>query len=160
MNSHMDVDHMDIKMTLEEFDALIAAYGADDDKWPVDKRPAMQALMRNGAESETAAILARAARLDATLDARLAPADETLAARVLADMETVLETTTPDAVIAFPQVTPTRSRMFWAGATALAACFLGGFIMAPIIFDTVTGSGDLFVSLDIISDTFLPTEPL
>lgn len=151
---------MDIEMTVEEFETLIAAYGGDVDKWPDDKRPAMQALMNNGTQSETAAIVARAARLDTALKARLVPADEALEARVLADMEAALDIMAADDIIAFPEAAPINRRMVWAGATALAACFLGGFIMAPILFDTVTGTGDLFASLDIISDTFLPAEPL
>jgi hypothetical protein len=32
--------------------------------------------------------------------------------------------------------------------------------MAPLLVDSITGSADLLASLDIISDAFLPTDPL
>jgi hypothetical protein len=47
-----------------------------------------------------------------------------------------------------------------AAMTALAACFVAGFIIAPVIFETLTGAGDPLASLEIISTAFLPTEPL
>jgi hypothetical protein len=157
-------------MTLERFEELIAAYGADSARWPHEERAAMGQALETSADA--AAILARAARLDAALDTRLAPASSDLEARILRDMHHAIGDESADAfgveidnendseIIAFPQTTPTPTRMVWSMATALAACFVGGIMIGPLLAEAYLGSGDLTVSLDIMSDIFLPTEPL
>ena len=141
-------------MTLERFEKLVAAYGASTENWPPQERAAMAGFLNDNADAP--AILARAARLDALLDSRLPQADDQLEARILRDMDTVLASD----IIALPQSTATPAHMVWSVATALAACFVGGLIAGPALVETYIGGNHLMTSLDIISDVFLPTEPL
>lgn len=145
-------------MTVFEFEKLVTAYGAKNALWPEPYRGAMRDLADR--DRDAAAILARAARLDNLLDAipsaiSTNPSDD-LHSRIMGDMQTALAS----EVVSFPTPATPSSRTIWAGATALAACFIGGIIMAPMLVDSVTGSADLLASLDIISDAFLPTDPL
>ena len=145
-------------MTVFEFEKLVTAYGAKNALWPESYRGAMQDLADR--DGDAAAILARAARFDNLLDAipnaiSTNPSDD-LRSRIMADMQTALAS----EVVSFPTPAAPSARAIWAGATALAACFIGGIIMAPMLVDSVTGSADLLASLDIISDAFLPTDPL
>lgn len=158
---------MSNEMTLQEFENHVAAYGAKTALWPEQHRSAMQDLA--GSNTDAAAILARAARLDAWLDdmpeaVSHHPSDE-LHNRIIADMETALAGKASDTgeageIVSFPTPAAPSLRAIWVGATALAACFIGGIIAAPLLVDSVTGSADLLASLDIISDAFLPTDPL
>ena len=161
---------MSNEMTLQEFENHVAAYGAKTALWPEQHRNAMQDLA--GSNTDAAAILARAARLDAWLDdmpeaVSHHPSDE-LHNRIIADMETALAGKASDTgeagkageIVSFPTPAAPPLRAIWVGATALAACFIGGIIMAPLLVESVTGSADLLASLDIISDAFLPTDPL
>lgn len=161
---------MSNEMTLQEFENHVAAYGAKTALWPEQHRSAMQDLA--GSNTDAAAILARAARLDAWLDdmpeaVSHHPSDE-LHNRIIADMETALAGKASDTgeagkageIVSFPTQAAPPLRAIWVGATALAACFIGGIIMAPLLVESVTGSADLLASLDIISDAFLPTDPL
>lgn len=158
---------MSNKMTRQEFENHVAAYGAKTALWPEQHRSAMQDLA--GSNTDAAAILARAARLDAWLDdmpeaVSHHPSDE-LHNRIIADMETALagkanDTGEAGEIVSLPTPAAPSLRAIWVGATALAACFIGGIIMAPLLVDSVTGSADLLASLDIISDAFLPTDPL
>lgn len=159
-------------MTIDQFENQIAAYGSKVENWPDDVRADMSAFCRDNAEAQ--AIMERAARLDAALDRRLDPASDDLQARILRDMDMTLadkaltdktlidKTLSNGQVLALPQSTAhiaQRSTVL-AAVTAMAACFVGGFIAAPVIIDAFIGSADLMASLDIISDAFLPTEPL
>ncbi|MCH1486437.1 MAG: hypothetical protein L7V29_02745 [Alphaproteobacteria bacterium] len=161
---------MSNKMTLQEFENHVAAYGAKTALWPEQHRSAMQDFA--GSNTDAAAILARAARLDAWLDdmpeaVSRHPSDE-LHNRIIADLETALAGKASDTgeagkageIVSFPTPAALSLRAIWVGATALAACFIGGIIMAPLLVESVTGSADLLASLDIISDAFLPTDPL
>ena len=161
---------MSNEMTLQEFENHVAAYGAKTALWPEQHRSAMQDLA--GSNTDAAAILARAARLDAWLDdmpeaVSHHPSDE-LHNRIIADMETALAGKARDTgeagnageIVSFPTPAAPSLRAIWVGATALAACFIGGIIMAPLLVESVTGSADLLAALDIISDAFLPTDPL
>ena len=161
---------MSNEMTLQEFENHVAAYGAKTALWPEQHRSAMQDLA--GSNTDAAAILARAARLDAWLDdmpeAVSHHASDELHNRIIADMETALagkasntgEAGEAGEIVSFPTPAAPSLRAIWVGATALAACFIGGIIMAPLLVESVTGSADLLASLDIISDAFLPTDPL
>ena len=144
---------MSDEMTLERFEELVAAYGAKVENWPQEARTDMQHILEN--DARTTAILARAARLDEALDGRL-PDHMAVETRILQDMETFLNSD----IIAFPQSQAVPRRALWSVATALAACFVGGIIIGPDLVETFIGGSDLTVSLDIISDVFLPTEPL
>lgn len=157
-------------MTLKTFEACISAYGADPDAWPQVERAALQQFAADNPQA--AALLARERALDELLAARLPQPPETLQAAVLADMHAAMDAA-PDThrgdtnrgdtnrgdSVALPAAAPTRTAVALA-LTAMAACFIGGFVMAPVIFDTMTAGSDLLASLDIISDTFLPSEPL
>ena len=144
---------MSDEMTLERFEELVAAYGAQVDNWPQEARTDMQHILENDARAS--AILARAARLDEALD-DLLPDHMAVETRILQDMETFLDSD----IIAFPQLQAMPRRALWSVATALTACFVGGIFAAPVLIDAFIGGGDLTASLDIISDVFLPTEPL
>lgn len=141
-------------MTLERFEALVAAYGASTDSWPHEHRASMSHMLEESADA--AAILARAARLDAVLDTRLPPPNGDLEARILRDMTAALDTN----IIDLPQPKAAPARLIWPVSTALAACFVGGMIIGPIMVEAYIGGSDLTVALDIVSDVFLPTEPL
>lgn len=152
-------------MTLETFEACISAYGADPYAWPEAERAALQQFAADNPQA--AALLARERALDGLLAARLPQPPETLQAAVLAGMHNAMDAA-PDMeradtnrgdIVALPAAAPTRTTVALA-LTAMAACFIGGFVMAPVIFDTMTAGNDLLASLDIISDTFLPSEPL
>lgn len=145
---------MSERMTLERFEELVAAYGADTENWPHDQRAAMAQLLEE--RFDAAAILARAARLDAMLNARLPDADSDLEARILRTMNSALG----NDIINFPQTKTISSRFIWSVTTALAACFVGGIIVGPVLVEAFIGGSDLTVSFDIVSDVFLPTEPL
>lgn len=145
-------------MSLKQFEALVAAYGATPDNWPDNERTPMLSVLDS--EPNAAGIMARAERLDGVLDHYLPPASADLQSRILSDMEAMLGNETDIDIIAFPQNPPRRARNAWAIVTGLAACFVGGFIAAPLVLDAMTGSPDLMASLDIISAAFLPTEPL
>ena len=149
-------------MTLEAFEKQIATYGAKSAHWPDAHRDAMLELTKH--DDEAAAIMARAARLDAALDARSDVMSDDLHSRVMQDLDATLnpalDTALTGDIASFPPPIALSSRTLWAGATALAACFIGGIIMAPLLVDSMTGSADLLASLDIISDAFLPTDPL
>ena len=148
-------------MTEDKFIALISAYGGKPENWPLDNRAAMQAFCRTHPQAE--ALLGRERMLDGWLDSRLPDASETLLAQLDAQMQSAL--TGPQIVEGSTTITslptPMVSRRLMASAMgALAACFVGGFIAAPIAVDLLTGGADLMASLDIISDVFLPIEPL
>ena len=111
-----------------------------------------------GSNTDAAAILARAARLDAWLDdmpeAVSHHASDELHNRIIADMETALAGRASDTgeagkageIVSFPTPAAPPLRAIWVGATALAACLIGGIIMAPLLVESVTGSADLLAS--------------
>lgn len=141
-----------------DFIELIGAYGGKPENWPEDRRAAMQAFCRDNPQAD--ALLSRELMLDGWLDSRLPPMDDSLTARLEADMSARLENHMTSApIIAFSAPRPAR-RHIASAMGALAACFVGGFIAAPIAVDLLTGGADLMASLDIISDVFLPIEPL
>ena len=147
----------DTHMTEDTFIELIGAYGGKPENWPQDRRSDMQAFCRDNPQA--VALLSREKSLDGWLDSKLPPLSPTLSARLDADMRDALSAVTNAEII--PLHAPLVTRRFAAPAiTALAACFVGGFIAAPTVIDMVTGGGDLMASLDIISDIFIPTEPL
>jgi hypothetical protein len=144
-------------MTQTDFIDLISAYGAKPQNWPQDRRAAMQAFCRDNPQAE--ALLGREKMLDGWLDSRLEPVPEALLNRFDADMKANLTATQSAAITPLPRADLKR-RFIASGIGALAACFIGGFIAVPIAIDMLTGGADLMASLDIISDIFLPTEPL
>lgn len=140
-------------MTYERFEALLTAYGADTTQWPQDQRAAMQGLIAT--DSRAAALVAREAKLDSWLDAHLPEAPATLQDDIMAQMNASLSA----QIISLTPIMPSR-RAYGAALSTLAACFIFGFVIAPIIFDTVTAEADLLAALDALSQTFIPTEPL
>lgn len=147
----------DTYMTEDDFIALIGAYGGKPENWPQENRAAMQIFCRDNPQAD--ALLSRERMLDGWLDSTLPPLSPALSARLQADMARALNAVSGADIV--PLHTPFVTRRFAASAmTALAACFVGGFIAAPMVIDIVTGGGDFVASLDIISDIFIPTEPL
>lgn len=145
----------DAIMTEKIFIELITAYGAKPENWPYDRRADMLAYCAATPQAE--ALLGREKMLDGWLDSLLPAPDETLVERLENEMAKALTS----APVSLPQATPPYSRTAFASvAAALAACFVGGFVAAPITLDMLTGGADLLTSLDIISDAFLPVEPL
>jgi hypothetical protein len=98
-------------MTQERFEALLAAYGADPRRWPLDERAAAEAFAA-GAEAKAALTEARTIDALLALDARAPSANEALRARILA--------AAPRASTAFDWRAP---------AMALAACAVGGVLI-------------------------------
>ena len=98
-------------MTLERFEELVAAYGAQSVLWPSQERAAMAQVLAESADAN--AILARAARLDAVLDTRLPIANAELQEIILRDMHAALGTGNND-IIAFPQAPSRPTRMVWS----------------------------------------------
>ena len=161
----MSTKMSNIMMSEADFIDLIGAYGAKPENWPQERRADMQAFCRDNPQGE--ALLGREKMLDGWLDSQLPQVGAALEARLEAAMRQELQAVptkhsaknSADNITSYPA--PTLSRPFIASAmTALAACFVGGFIAAPMIIDIMSGGGDLMASLDIINDIFLPTEPL
>lgn len=145
-------------MNETDFIELIGAYGGKPENWPEDRRTAMQAFCRDNPQAD--ALLSRELMLDGWLDSRLVSMNDALTTRLEADMSASQQNhMTSSPIIAFSAPRPARRHIATAMG-ALAACFVGGFIAAPIALDLLTGGADLTASLDIISDVFLPTEPL
>lgn len=158
-------------MQYDEFEQLVSAYGGHAQNWPHGRRAAMLACA--AANPKANALLAREASLDGWLDARLPDAPSALADTIISQIGAALpdtnnaagdiniakgetHTATGDthAPLAFSR------RAYGAALSALAACFIFGFVLAPVLLDTLSMDGALFASLDILSTSFLPTEPL
>ena len=109
-------------MTIEEFETLLLAHGANPARWPAERRAAAEALL---ARDEAArALLAEAERLDAVIAAGAATpvAGGALAARILAG----LDAAPPERIFGL-------GRLFaWSGSTA-AAALLAGFLVGQVI---------------------------
>jgi anti-sigma factor RsiW len=105
-------------MTIEEFETLLLAHGANPARWPVERRAAAEALL---AQNEAArALLAESERLDAAIAAGVAApaAGGALTVRILAG----LDAAPPERVFGL-------GRLFaWTGSTA-AAALLAGFLV-------------------------------
>lgn len=153
----------DEKMTFTKFETVLTAYGARAEAWPDELRDAMLGYIETDPQAK--ALLAREAQLDNFLAERLPEPSRSLRETVLRDMQTALDARNQmasDAPMVYPvglSPIPAR-RVYGLAVTALAACFAFGFIAAPIIFDNLTADADLLATLEIISDTFLPTNPL
>ena len=141
----------------ETVEAMLTAYGSQTENWPTEARDALASQIE--LEPKVAALFAREKRLDDWLDARLDTPSRELVGRVLASLPKQMPAS---ELIALPRAARTgwRHSSLGASLTALAACFIAGFMVAPLIFETLTGAGDPLASLEIISTTFLPTEPL
>lgn len=163
---------MSEEMTYDAFETLVSAYGGTPENWPNEQRDAMQQFLSN--DKRAAALLAREARLDGWLDARLPDAAPVLHDKILTDMAaafTEAETAENSADIvqidpltdpltdAMTQMSVSR-RAYGAAISVLAACFVLGFVAAPSLFDMMEVNNDLFAAIDIISDNFLPNDPL
>lgn len=106
-------------MTIEEFETLLLAHGADPARWPPARRAAAQALL---AQDETArALLAEAERLDASLAAavRVPAAGGALAARILAGLDAERDTAPPFGL----------GRLLAWTASSAAVALVAGFIV-------------------------------
>ena len=155
---------------LKEFSELIAAYGGQADNWPSEQRAAMQKLADN--DPAAASLVAQESALDAVLGTDMPPLHNQLQERILRDLDNRLNATN---LVDFSQTSKSGQKpgqksgpifgetsgqnLTWSAA-AMAACFVGGFFAAPELLDAVLGGADLMASLDIISDAFLPIEPL
>lgn len=161
-------------MTYETFENLLTAYGGVPTRWPEAERDAMLHFAQTDAKAK--ALLAREAQLDNWLDAALPEPDNALHQALLDTMDAALKAQAPareaphntgqtadgklTELAMHRGAAASARRAYGLAIAAMAACFALGFIAAPIIFDTMTSDGDLLASLEIISDTFLPTEPL
>ncbi len=151
-------------MTYDTFEALVSTFGGTPENWPSDQRAAMQQFVNE--DSRAAALLAREARLDGWLDARLPDATTSLHDKILTDMDAAFTNADAAETIAhIAHIDPLTEmgvsrRAYGAAISALAACFMLGFVAAPNLFDMMEVNNDLFAAIDIISDDFLPTDPL
>tara|TARA_B110000971_G_C20004534_1_gene498445 strand:+ start:938 stop:1447 length:510 start_codon:yes stop_codon:yes gene_type:complete len=169
----MPANQMPPKQTpLKTFEAMLTAYGSQTENWPAEAQAALEGLIE--AEPKAAALFAREKSLDDWLDARLPAPSPQLMESVLASLETQIkarpaapaETVELAEIVNLAPSPQSGPQSNWhrstlgASLTALAACFMAGFIVGPLIFETLTGAGDPLASLEIISTVFLPTEPL
>lgn len=159
-------------MTYDTFEALVSTFGGTPENWPSDQRAAMQQFVNE--DSRAAALLAREARLDGWLDARLPDATTSLQNKILTDMDAAFAAADDADNVAHiahsgaqidAHIDPLTEmgvsrRAYGAAISALAACFMLGFVAAPNLFDMMEVNNDLFAAIDIISDDFLPTDPL
>ena len=159
-------------MTYDTFEALVSTFGGTPENWPSDQRAAMQQFVNE--DSRAAALLAREARLDGWLDARLPDATTSLQNKILTDMDAAFAAAEAADNVAHIAHSGAHSdahidpltemgvsrRAYGAAISALAACFMLGFVAAPNLFDMMEVNNDLFAAIDIISDDFLPTDPL
>ncbi len=141
-------------MSFDEFEQLIASYGGKSENWPEAYRADMLAMIAD--TPKASALLAREQSLDGWLDARLPDAPTDLSSKITAQMDASL------ALEAAPEteLRSTNRATMGATLTMLAACLVGGFVMAPTILDAVISGNDLMASLEIITGSFMPTEPL
>lgn len=148
-------------MTETQFIELIETYGAKPENWPAQHRAAMHDFQETAPEA--AALLNREAQLDGWLDdwldGQLPQGESDFMAGLEADMHSALSMQASADIITLPQTTTSR-RGLASMITALAACFVGGFIAAPIAIELMSEGADVLAALDIISNSFLPTEPL
>lgn len=147
----------DNRVTENDFIALIAAYGGQSEKWPAEHRAAMLAFC--DASPRAASLLGREARLDEWLDSLWPQADAKLEARLHSHMLEEFANMPAADIITLPTSAPSR-RQTVSALIALAACFVGGFNIAPAALDMLSNGADVMASLNIISNVFLPTEPL
>lgn len=128
---------MKTEMTLEEFDELLAVYGGDRTRWPIEERAAAGRLLARDPRAQR--LLAEAEALDRVLDATPAPAVDldALARRIEAAAHGSLRlaVSTPPADLPLRQVpAPLWKRMLSAepakfGALVTAASLALGILI-------------------------------
>lgn len=109
-------------MTIEEFETLVLAHGANPRRWPAERRAAAEALL--GQNAAARALLEEAERLDAAIAAGVAApaANGALAARIFAS----LDAGPAERVFGL-------GRLFaWSGSTA-AAALLAGVLVGHVV---------------------------
>ena len=110
-------------MTIDEFECLLLAHGANPARWPADRRAGADALL--AAEEAARALLLEAERLDVVIAAGVAvpAAGGALATRILSALDGA----------APPERELGLGRLFaWAGSTA-AAALVAGFVVGQVI---------------------------
>lgn len=109
-------------MTIEEFETLLLAHGANPRRWPAERRAGAEALL--GQSAAARALLQEAERLDGAIAASVAApaAGRALAASILAG----LDAGPAERVFGL-------GRLFaWSGSTA-AAALLAGFLAGHVV---------------------------
>ena len=106
-------------MSLEEFQELVAAYGANPGRWPAARRAAAEALL---ASSEAARACAR----------REAELDVQLAACELPALDSTLERRLNEIPIRTARPARLRLRALWAPALACAAAAVCGVWLGSV----------------------------
>ena len=120
-------------MTVDRFDELASAYGANIYLWPAEEQVAAKALAESSPEAQ--AVLEREKVLDAALDEWEAPApSDALMERILSDAAEV----SASATVSNPAqreeskkpgfLTRFFGEMGWRPAGAMAACLAIGFV--------------------------------
>jgi hypothetical protein len=128
-------------MSLERFEALVDAYGAQSDRWPDEERSSALALLSDSAPAQQA--LHGATALDDLLDNLLddAPVEEPSAAlrrQILAAAPERQPTWLERLDRLSEQLWPFTPR--WQPATGLAAAAAFGIVVGPMVPDTAAAS--------------------
>ena len=143
-------------MTLERFEELVAAYGAQSALWPSQERAAMAQVLAESADAD--AILARAARLTRCWTPACRQPMRSYKRLFCA---ICMPHWMPEMMTLSPFHNRHRGRHAWSGQWRQPLPHvLSAALLSARFWSKHIGDGDLMVSFDIISDAFLPTEPL
>lgn len=120
-------------MTIDEFERLLLAHGADSAGWPAGARAAAEALLVR--DPAARALLEESERLDATIAAAAAvpAAGGALAARILARLD---EEPAPERVFGLGRL------VAWAGSVA-AMALVAGFLVGQSLTNVDPARGVL-----------------
>jgi hypothetical protein len=145
-------------MSLARLEQVVAAYGADPQRWPETERDAARALVERSAEAR--ARVAEARRLDRALDAAIVTVDELSLARVTAKIRRGLaepRAASGGSWLSFllGAVAPT-----WPRGAALASVAVLGILVGlssdPSLFDDGTVDSVASISDTSIMGAFSP----
>lgn len=143
------------RMSLERFEAIVAAYGARPDRWPTAERQAAEILLAGSATAR--ALLDGAAALDGLLDTVPAPAPSpAVRAAILAAAP---RAATPSLVGRLAEAWRTFSGElggFRVAGPALAASLLLGIVVGGVMSESAGRAADPdLLQLALLDDTFV-----
>ena len=137
-------------MTLERLKALLDAYGASPDRWPVDERPGAEALLKDNRDAQ--ALAADTRRFDTVLDSAPAatPSPE-LRARILSAFDRVASQPSVRRLIDRIANIVWPGAPLWQPSAALAVSLVAGLLLgvvSPLGGTTRPATTDLTIAMD------------